>query len=557
MNKRKLIPLMLSSLIFSTNLNVFANENIEIESQQDFIHPSEIVLIDAPNFWTRINLWEEDLNQFRDAILQVHPRFWDNSNVLLPPDLTGFDSFEWAIWNELSINLEKRENIINRIDELISNTIHLTDFEIATEILRISNIIRDGHLGVDFPGVTPTHIFPYNFEHLGGDDGGFYLLSTTQNFENYLNKKIAYINDIPIEDILTTYNGISFAENRFDNRATLGERLSNPTYLVALGLLNNGEITFTLQDENLNNYNLTFTLDDLFLQDENLSSPVISVDTENLPRFLNRIEFNSFYILEDYGILYIVLENMDSMEVLNYREEDAISDFVLVLDEEILGMSTNELLDILEAENDEDNEENEENEEPSLLTNEFMDKIREALVPNSKIIDAVEQGIVTKVIIDGRRNPGGNVQGFRNLFTFLSENIEDGNLFYFMDNHSFSAASNAAIVLEYLGATLVGEPTGNNLIFFGTGDSNDLEIVHSLNNSNISLGIPNELAHLGDPVSYLVTILARDEYELLSRLRDNTSNYSVFPHIEIDFTIQDWLNNNDPLLSHIKESITN
>ncbi|MCL1936340.1 MAG: hypothetical protein FWF57_08225 [Defluviitaleaceae bacterium] len=572
MKYKKHIAFTLSLLFaispFSITTAFAEDTNVEIAEEIIFVHPNDLTLIEG-NWYNRINLWREDIEQFRDAIVNSHPRFWDDEAIVVPTEwLFGQRSFIRHPWNTFEDNVEMQERFLNGIDSLIFNIGILSDIEIFTELRRLATFLEDGHFVITLFDEN-SYVYPIAFKWLGGDGGGFYLLSAAEEFEEYLNKVVVQINGIDIGSILDKFYSIGFSENRFSNRFFLEENLNSPYYLAFLGFfdeeiwgIENNEIILTLEDSEQNRHDMVLTLDDLFLIDEDnrdgvVDFPAISVDIEELPRFLRRQGYNSFYILEDYGILYIVLEEMDAT-LFNFSpqeiEEEGF-DLVMVLDEVAAGITHLELWEIFnqldEAEDDD--------EIFDIVNDEFWNRIDNNLAPNQKIVDAINSGIVHTVIIDGRGNGGGNLSFLVNLFRFLDENIEDDNLFYFKDIRSFSAASVAAVITEYLGGRTVGDPTGQNLIFHGTARGDDVgarvaDVI--LNNSRIYIQIPNFTAHLEQPDSYLGGIIINDVWEFIRR-SPFLEQYAIWPTIDIDYTLEDWLNLNDPLLEHIKDLVNN
>jgi hypothetical protein len=140
---------------------------------------------------------------------------------------------------------------------------------------------------------------------------------------------------------------------------------------------------------------------------------------------------------------------------------------------------------------------------------------------------------VQGVIVDGRGNPGG-YHFHRDLFEFLAQYTPEDNLFYLMDGRTYSAALEAGAHLYSLGAIVVGEPSGQATeIYYNIGDvTNPWEI--QLNYSGYWLYVPTGFITMS---AYGVTPEDR-----------------VFrPHVHIDYTIEDWMDNRDPLYIHILE----
>ncbi|MCL2350750.1 MAG: hypothetical protein FWC67_04650, partial [Defluviitaleaceae bacterium] len=130
-------------------------------------------------------------------------------------------------------------------------------------------------------------------------------------------------------------------------------------------------------------------------------------------------------------------------------------------------------------------------------------------------------------IIDARTNPGGNDIDFYNFFNALAEATPPGRLFYFMNETSLSAALIAGGYLYGLGAIIVGQPSGQSTDFYaGT-------LPSFLPNSGFGLPIPS--AFFSMRVEFGI-----ESEDLIFR-----------PHVHIEYTIDDWFNNRDPLLEYV------
>ena len=146
----------------------------------------------------------------------------------------------------------------------------------------------------------------------------------------------------------------------------------------------------------------------------------------------------------------------------------------------------------------------------------------------ARVIEFVNGNEVEKLILDLRLNGGGNNYKNKPVITGLlkCEKInQPGKLFVVLGRRTFSACQNLVNELEnYTEAIFVGEPTAENVNFFG-----DNRIVR-LPNSNL----PVRLSYLWwqdkDP-------------------RDNRP--WTPPHIAVDLSFEDYLINRDPVLSTI------
>lgn len=165
-----------------------------------------------------------------------------------------------------------------------------------------------------------------------------------------------------------------------------------------------------------------------------------------------------------------------------------------------------------------------------------------AWVPSpDAFINAVEetarQNSINAVIIDARGNPGGNAGLYVRLFDFLASSAPEGLLFYFVDGGSNSGTLNAAYMLENRGAVLLGQPLGQFTSFyhFATGTPRAV----TLNYSVLNIIVPSAYWN-GERV------YGRAPEDMIFR-----------PHIKIKYSLEDWINNRDPLFDFVIYSITN
>ncbi|MCL2407064.1 MAG: hypothetical protein FWC95_03970 [Defluviitaleaceae bacterium] len=144
-----------------------------------------------------------------------------------------------------------------------------------------------------------------------------------------------------------------------------------------------------------------------------------------------------------------------------------------------------------------------------------------------------ESRMMRATIIDLRGNPGGDKEAYLPYFRILAENTPPGSLFVFMDEGVYSAALLSAGYLYTLGAVLVGRPSGQLTDFYAfVGTSARPQWWATLRFSRYEIAVPNQ-------------------FFTLRPLGINPPDLTLRPHITIDFTIEDWINNRDPLLEYV------
>ena len=173
------------------------------------------------------------------------------------------------------------------------------------------------------------------------------------------------------------------------------------------------------------------------------------------------------------------------------------------------------------------------------------------------LLEAIEENDIRAVIVDARNNPGGDPAPFFNLFRLLRDSVDEGMLFYFANAGSASASILSAMGMHYMGATFVGEPIGQNTVFYGLTTSEiesggiDRNLEVELNYTDFYIDIPNLLAHIeGDNVGLSYLHPDFDTAAFLERT-PNFEWYTFRPHVLIEHTIEHWINNVDPLLEYV------
>ena len=155
----------------------------------------------------------------------------------------------------------------------------------------------------------------------------------------------------------------------------------------------------------------------------------------------------------------------------------------------------------------------------------FYQAVRAALAEND----------VNATIIDARNNPGGYSPPFERLFRLLAESVPYGMFFYFTDEGSRSASLWAAAYVKNLGATIVGQPLGQAADFYH----------HTSAGATSRTVLPNSGYALWVSNGFRFTSGYGFEFE------DNVFR----PDVLIYYTIDDWVNNRDPLFEYVLERI--
>lgn len=163
-----------------------------------------------------------------------------------------------------------------------------------------------------------------------------------------------------------------------------------------------------------------------------------------------------------------------------------------------------------------------------MQLNGVADKKNETLAAFTKrLFDFVEKNPVERFILDLRWNGGGNNYLNKPLILGLikSKIDERGKLFTIISRHTFSAAQNLVNELEkYTNTIFVGEPTGENVNFYG---------------DSTGITLPNSGLMVRTSTLWWQNLDPRDRRRWTG------------PQIAAELTSTDYLTNNDPALKAI------
>jgi len=460
------------------------------------------------------------MEQFRALVLETHPKFADET----------LGSLERSMGTRAAFN--------DALDALILDLPYLTDSEIIVGLQGAAAVLGDNHFDIllsQLAAEEETMIYPLGFRWLSD---GFYLLTAAEGFESALNHRLVSISGRELDEIFSDFLTLWSIENIYNARSAFARMLNNPVLLDAMNLQDERQIIFAFEDANGEQVEMRLSPADQVSVDTltAVSFPVFPVDQRaegDLPLFMDirgrdGNGHNWFYFMEEYSILYIRLEL--------YMQNTEAGIFAP-----------------------------------------FAEDVKAAF----------ETHVPDAVIIDARYNPGGDNAYLAELFAFLAQNTEPGMLFHFIDEGSMSASLLGAAHLKSLGATLLGQPMGQNTDFFGFHSASAHDGMYFTLPEDIDLTDLDSYIEIGlgtdrYPYFEVVTMTIRELLEWAeggdgegisfdltlnhSGLQISVPNmflsashlfglelefYTLRPHIVIEYTIQDWINNHDPLLTHV------
>ena len=401
---------------------------------------------------------------------------------------------------DLSHNVELRSTFEESVDALLAAVPELTDFEIEVGLQTTVALLQDNHFffGEDI-GTESFFMFLLEERYpliFGWFADGWYLYQSHEDASDALNHRLIAINDTPLEDVFEAFTTFWSLENIYDARDRFARVLNAPLVLKALGVTDESQTTYTFIDDSEETLEITLTdttrSTASFAGDDNVLPDEQLTDQRQageLPLFLQDPPLGQEHY---YGFWYDFAEQHSHW--YDFIEEDGI-----------LYIRFNIYL--------------------YPITEDYLIDFEQALQ------DVFIEYEVEAVIIDARGNSGGDERGFQPLFQWLAEEMPSGRLFYFVNEGSRSGSLLAADYLYQLGAIIVGQPLGQATDFYAWGEST-----------------------ISDPSTwYTYLTYSGRRFSLPNVFHSmHTSEDGVFrPHILIEYTIDDWIYNRDPLYDHV------
>jgi len=372
--------------------------------------------------------------------------------------------------HEREENLAIRQAFDVALDDLLLELDNLEDQDIYIALQRAVALLRDNHFFfTGFAGYdAPIRLLRYPLQ-FGWFADGFYLYRADPDFDTALNRRLVAINGIATDDLLPEFARFWSVENAYDARYQFAALLNAQGVLQAIGIHPDGagNIVFSFED------GPTISVGyDRAANWERMPTtlrwlpPASLVEARmegDLPLYFQNFRQNLWHtFVEEYGILYVCIRGW--------------------------------VLDTGGA---------------------FSRAVRESFDENE----------VRAVIIDARGNPGGDANQFAALFRHLAQNLDEGRLFYFVNEGSNSGSLGAAYFLEDLGAVIVGQPLAQNSDFFWFGSTAP------------RLFLSYSRMEIFPPPAFWSS----------QQVHGRTPEDGIFrPHVLIAYTIDDWVSNRDP-----------
>ena len=360
----------------------------------------------------------------------------------------------------------------NAVDELYNNIPKLQEHEIIVGFARIVSLFKYGHTRLGFESLpNPIHQLPVSLYHF---NDGVYVQGVHKTYEQALGAKVIAVANMPIEDVLKAIYPVVPSENDQFFKAFGFLYFISPEILHAQGVIKelSNTVEFTLEKES-KTFNLKFD-----------ALP----DGELVPLTYGFVKQDENWLdarNQDETPLY--LKSLDKIYYYEYLQEEKT---VYIRHSQI-------------------QDEPEEN-IPAFYT---------------RVFDFIENNDVERLVLDVRLNGGGNNYKNKAIITKIIESKKinkTGHLFVIIGRRTFSACQNLVNELDnYTNAIFVGEPTGENVNFYG---------------DNRRVDLPNSKI----PV-YLSFAWWQDKPQW-------ENGPWTAPHIAIDMSFEDFKTNKDPVL---------
>lgn len=358
------------------------------------------------------------------------------------------------------------------VDELYKAIPSMKDHEIVAGIGRIVASFGYGHTGIDWMG-SPVkgHIVPVSL-YLFND--GLYIEGADKKYSDLLGAKVVAVEGMPIEKAMKVLKPLFNAENEFWYYAHGLDFLAIPEALHAQKITKElkSKITYTLEKDG-KRFDRVFD----------------AVDGFHLPRRYGFSETKDNWVsARDVSITPNYLKNLDKIYYYEYIPEQKT---VYVRQSQI-------------------------QDDPDKPIPAFY----------KEVFDFIRKNDVEKLVIDVRLNGGGNNYKNKPIITGIIETEKinkPGKLFVIIGRRTFSACQNLVNEFSnYTNATFVGEPTGENINFYGDNRRVDL------------------------PKSKIPVYLSFAWWQ--DKPQWENADWTA-PHYAVDMSFEDYKTNKDPALS--------
>lgn len=359
----------------------------------------------------------------------------------------------------------------DEVEKLYAAIPRLQEHEIIVGLARLVSSFEYGHTSLRLGGEsTNFHQLPVNFYHF---NDGVYVEGVRKDDLEALGAKVLKVEGVPIEDVLSAIEPVIPAENEQYAKGFGMRYLNYPEVLHAQGLTEElkKDIVFTLEKDGK-------VFDKSFRAERGLSVP-LHYD------FIQ--EEGEWRSSRQQGAAPLYLQELDKHYYFKYLPEEKT---VYVRYSQVVP-------------------------DPSEAIDVFY----------QRVFDFIEENEVDRLVLDVRLNGGGNNYNNKAVVTGIirTEKINQiGKFFVIIGRRTFSAAQNLINELDnYTNAIFVGEPSGENINFYG---------------DNRPLTLPNS------------QLEARLSWAWWQDKPQWENAEWMAPHVAVDMSFAEYRDNQDPVL---------
>ncbi|GAA0721421.1 hypothetical protein GCM10009430_22670 [Aquimarina litoralis] len=327
-----------------------------------------------------------------------------------------------------------KEDFDTQVETLYKEIPNLQEHEIRVGLSRIVSSFKYGHTQIPYGTVTKSGILPINIYDF---NDGIYIEGVQKQYKEVLGAKILKIGETPIEKAMELVYPVVPVENEQYFKAYGVRFLLSAEVLHAQGVIPtlSNKVTLTLE-KNGKVFTHEFT----------------TIDRKDKPRTFNfTLPTEDWLTARDTETTPLYLKNLD----------DKLYDFEYLEDKKTLYVRQSSVFN-----------------DPKETIAEFYKRMFEFIDANN----------VEKLVYDVRLNGGGNNYNNLPLIKGLMARPQlnkKGNFYFIIGRDTFSACQNLTNeITRYTEAILVGEPTAENINFYG--DARAVQLPNSKINAYIS-----------------------------------------------------------------------
>ncbi|MGY3794659.1 tetratricopeptide repeat protein [Aquimarina sp. 433] len=327
-----------------------------------------------------------------------------------------------------------KEDFDAQVETLYKQIPNLQEHEIRVGLTRIVSSFKYGHTQVPYDTVTKSGILPINIYDF---NDGIYIEGVQKQYKEVLGAKILNIGETPIEKAIELVYPVVPVENEQYFKAYGVRFLLSAEVLHAQGVIPilSNKVRLTLE-KNGKVFTHEFT----------------TIDRKDKPRTFNfTLPTEDWLTARDTETTPLYLKNLD----------DKLYDFQYLEDKKTLYVRQSSVFN-----------------DPKETLAQFYKRLFEFIDANN----------VEKLVYDVRLNGGGNNYNNLPLIKGLMARPQlnkKGNFYFIIGRDTFSACQNLTNeITRYTEAILVGEPTAENINFYG--DARAVQLPNSKINAYIS-----------------------------------------------------------------------